>query len=196
MSLGALAAVDARVDWSNARLVRACLDGDEAAWDALIARYKRLVYSVPMRQGLSPDAAADVFQSVWLTLLTELPRLRDPQALPAWLLRVAAHQCQGRRRREQRYVGFEDGTPPDDAAAAQGLSREEWGQLERAQVLRDALAALPERCRRLLHLLFFEDPPRPYQHVAAELGLAVGSIGFTRARCLERLRARLDGGPR
>jgi len=43
----------------------------------------------------------------------------------------------------------------------------------------------------LIELLFFETPSRPYSEVASELGLAVGSIGFTRQKCIDRLRRRL-----
>lgn len=60
------------------------------------------------------------------------------------------------------------------------------------QILREAMATLSAKCRRLIELLFFEIPSRPYSDVARELGLAVGSIGFTRQKCIDRLRRKLQ----
>jgi DNA-directed RNA polymerase specialized sigma24 family protein len=59
-------------------------------------------------------------------------------------------------------------------------------------MLRDAMGALSPQCQRLVELLFFETPARPYAEVAAELGLAVGSIGFIRQKCIQRLRRQLN----
>jgi DNA-directed RNA polymerase specialized sigma subunit len=59
-------------------------------------------------------------------------------------------------------------------------------------MMRDARAALPQRCQELIHMLFYEEPSRPYQQVAASLGLATGSIGLLRQKCLDRLKDRLD----
>jgi DNA-directed RNA polymerase specialized sigma24 family protein len=59
-------------------------------------------------------------------------------------------------------------------------------------MLREAMASLTPQCRKLVDLLFFETPARPYADVARELGLAVGSIGFTRQKCMDRLRRQLD----
>ncbi len=65
----------------------------------------------------------------------------------------------------------------------------------------DAWAALLEKykslifsipIRQLIHMLFFEAPARPYREVALSLGLAEGSIGFIRGRCLTRLRRQLE----
>jgi DNA-directed RNA polymerase specialized sigma24 family protein len=77
---------------------------------------------------------------------------------------------------------------PETPAIAESLVE----QTQDEQMLRDAMTALRPQCRRLVELLFFETPPRPYTEVAAELGLAVGSIGFTRQKCLERLRGLLE----
>ena len=77
---------------------------------------------------------------------------------------------------------------PETPAIADSLVQ----QSEEEQMLREAMTALTPQCRRLVELLFFETPSRPYTEVAAELGLAVGSIGFTRQKCLERLRRQLE----
>ncbi|MGB7765652.1 MAG: sigma-70 family RNA polymerase sigma factor, partial [Candidatus Acidiferrales bacterium] len=139
----------------------------------------------------SSDDATDIFQAVCVELLSELPKLRKPKALPKWIMQVAAHKCFHHKRQLQRTEARE---PDDDSfetsvpARAEGILRE----AEKEQSLRDAVSELPPRCRRLIQMLFFEEPPRPYQQLAVELGLSTGSIGFIRQRCLERLRKRLS----
>ncbi len=177
--------------WDDARLVKECVSGNEEAWSLLIEKYKALIYSIPVKYGLPPHEAADVFQSTCMELLTRLPQLREPRALPKWLMQVAHHQCY-RWKRQQRRVVSRDAEPdlpvPETPAIAESLVQ----QTQEEQMLRQAMAFLTPQCRRLVELLFFEVPPRPYSDVAAELGLAVGSIGFTRQKCIERLRRHLD----
>ena len=181
---------EARLEWTDTRLVRECLKGDEDAWSALIEKYKRLIYSIPVKYGFNPDDANDIFQAVCLELLAELPKLRKPKALPKWLIQVASHKCFHRRRQQQRTeVPDEVEQQPEETVPSQteGILRE----AEEEQTLRDALSALAPRCRQLVEMLFFEEPARPYKDVAASLGIATGSIGFIRQRCLERLRKEL-----
>jgi RNA polymerase sigma factor (sigma-70 family) len=173
-------------------LVASCLSGDENAWGELIDRYDRLIFSIPLKQGLSRDEAADIFQAVCLDLVAELPRLRDPQALPAWLIQTTLHKVSKWRRRSERYVpdeaGHTDHATAPDADMPDALIRE----VQQAQALRDAVAGLSDRCQRLVQMLFFETPARPYKDVASQLGVATGSIGFLRGRCLDRLRSALE----
>jgi RNA polymerase sigma factor (sigma-70 family) len=176
--------------WNDARLVRECLSGSEQAWSLLIEKYKALIYSIPVKYGLPPDEAADVFQSTCIELLTRLPQLREPGALPKWLMQVAHHQCYRWKRQSQRVVSRDaqpDLPEPETPAIAETLVR----QTQEEQMLREAMAELTPKCRQLIELLFFETPSRPYREVASELGLAVGSIGFTRQKCINRLRRRL-----
>jgi RNA polymerase sigma factor (sigma-70 family) len=173
------------------RLVKECLAGSEEAWSLLIDKYKALIYSIPIKYGLPPHEAADVFQSTCMELLTRLPQLREPRALPKWLMQVAHHQCYRVKRQQQRLVSRDaepDLPDPETPAIAENLVQ----QTQEEQMLREAVGALTPQCRRLVELLFFETPPRPYTEVAAELGLALGSIGFTRQKCIERLRRNLD----
>jgi RNA polymerase sigma factor (sigma-70 family) len=65
-------------------------------------------------------------------------------------------------------------------------------QLEQEQILRDAISGLPEKCEQMVRLLFFEIPPRPYEDIAEELGMATGSIGAIRGRCLAQLKKQLE----
>jgi RNA polymerase sigma factor (sigma-70 family) len=184
--------------WTDVRLVRECLQGREEAWAALLEKYKRLIYSIPIKYGFSPDAASDVFQEICVELLAELPKLREPRALPKWLMEVTAHKCAHIREREQRRPGSAPADADHDALAgvrdARRLTDQILLDVERDQTLRDALDALSPRCRRLVEMLFFETPPRPYKQIAEELAIACGSIGFIRGRCLERLRATLHKG--
>ena len=177
--------------WNDARIVKACLAGDEAAWSMLIDKYKALIYSIPVKYGLSPQEAADVFQATCTELLVRLPELREPRALPKWLMQVAHHESYRWKRQSQRMVSRDDEESlPEPAipAIAESLVQ----QTQEEQMLREAMATLTPQCRRLVELLFFESPSRPYTEVASELGLAVGSIGFTRQKCLERLRGQLE----
>ena len=187
-------ALDASLGRRNDReLVAACLSGDEQAWSELIDRYNRLIFSIPLKQGLNRDEAADIFQAVCLDLVAELPRLRDPQALPAWLIQTTLHKVSKWRRRNDRYVPAEgtyaENAPAPEADMPDALIRE----VQQSQALRDAVAALSDRCQRMVQMLFFETPARPYKDVASALGVATGSIGFLRSRCLDRLRSALEG---
>lgn len=175
----------------DVRLVKECIAGNEEAWAALIEKYKALIYSIPVKYGLPPHEAAEVFQGTCVELLTRLPELREPRALPKWLMQVAHHQCYRWKRQQQRVVSRDaDETLPEPATPA--IAESVVQQTQEEQMLREALANLTPQCRRLVELLFLETPPRPYAEVASELGLALGSIGFTRQKCIERLRRRLD----
>jgi RNA polymerase sigma factor (sigma-70 family) len=185
--------LDARQVTRNDReLVASCLSGDEQAWSELIDRYNRLIFSIPLKQGLNRDEAADIFQAVCLDLVAELPRLRDPQALPAWLIQTTLHKVSKWRRRNERYVLDEgahaEHAPAPDADMPDALIRE----VQQTQALREAVTVLSDRCQRMVQMLFFETPARPYKDVAAQLGVATGSIGFLRSRCLDRLRSALE----
>ena len=177
--------------WDNTRLVKECLRGNEQAWSLLIDKYKALIYSIPVKYGLPSQEAADVFQATCAELLVRLPKLREPRALPKWLMQVAHHECY-RWKRQQRRVVSRDAEPdlpePETPPMAETLVQ----QTQEEQMLREAMASLTPQCRRLVELLFFETPARPYADVAKELGLAVGSIGFTRQKCMDRLRRQLD----
>jgi RNA polymerase sigma factor (sigma-70 family) len=175
----------------DAQLVRECLGGSEAAWSALIDKYKNLIYSIPIKYGLSPDDATDIFQAVCLEMLSELPKLRKPKALPKWIMQVAVHKCFHHKRRLLRISATDDAEEvpePSASPTAETILRE----AEREQSFREAIASLPPRCRQLIHMLFFEEPARPYQEIASGLGLAPGSIGFVRQRCLDKLRNKLQ----
>jgi RNA polymerase sigma factor (sigma-70 family) len=178
--------------WTDERLVAECRKGNQDAWSALIEKYKNLIFSVPIKFGLTREDAADIFQAVCLALLSDLHQLREPRALPKWLMQLSFHKCL--RWKKQKLILFDDpldieGQPE---ASSEELPEEMMYQFQREQMLRDAVASLAPRCHRMIAMLFFESPARPYQEVAKELGIATGSIGFIRGRCLTLLRKRLQ----
>ncbi len=173
---------------SDQALVQACLSGDEQAWSILIERYKRLIYSIPVKQRLQPCDAADIFQSVCLELVESLPNLRDTSKLKSWLititLRKCFHWCQERRRNVALASEKEAEAAPDDSADFARFTLE----VEREQAIRDAFEKLPPRCAVLLRHLFFEEQKLPYSRIAERIGVSANTVGSTRERCLERLR--------
>ncbi|GEM_PF-93601 len=169
-------------------LVTRAGQGDEQAWDTLVERYAPLLWSICRRHRLDNADAEDVGQSVWLQLLDQLDKIRDPAALPGWLATVTRRKC-------LRVLGAARGpltaghtldaeALPDERA---GTAEQELLAAERHAALREAFQDLPPSGQRLLHLLF-EDPPLPYAEISARLGIPVGSIGPTRRRCLDKLR--------
>jgi RNA polymerase sigma factor (sigma-70 family) len=180
-----------RQQQTDDRLIAECIKGKEWAWTALIDKYKNLIFSIPIRYGLPEEDSADIFQAVCVDLLAELPRLRDSKALPAWLIQVARNKCFHRRQSLLRNK-VQEIDNLDQPIAIPGEAENLVSQLQQEQLLRDAFADLPPQCQQLIRMLFFESPPRPYEEVAKELGLARGSIGFTRRHCLDKLKARLE----
>ena len=140
---------------------------------------------------MQPQEAADVFQGTCIELLTRLKEIREPKALPKWLIQVAHHRCYHLKRQQRRFLSRDSEVElpePEAPAVTESLLR----QTEEEQMLREAILVLAPRCRRLVEMLFFETPARPYAEVARELQLAVGSIGLTRQKCMDKLRKHLD----
>lgn len=176
-----------RDDPTVVSLVARAADGDQAAWDAIIERYAPLVWAICVRHQLDRQTIDDIGQSVWLLLVENMSRLREPAALPGWLATTTRRECL-RALRERRRHGVEvptpaDELPPDESAAIE----QDIIEAELHAALRAAFAELPEECRELLSMLI-SDPSPGYATVSATLGMPMGSIGPTRARCLARLR--------
>jgi RNA polymerase sigma factor (sigma-70 family) len=177
-----------RDDPSVIALVARVGDGDQQAWDELIERYAPLVWSICGRYQLSRPDIDDVGQSVWLLLVEQIGNLRQPAALPGWLATTTKRECLRVLRAGRRHDHA--GLPPEDqmpSDAADSAIEQEIIKAERDTALRAAFAELPPMCHELLSMLI-SDPAPAYAEVSARLGMAVGSIGPTRARCLERLR--------
>jgi RNA polymerase sigma factor (sigma-70 family) len=176
-----------RDDPSVVALVERAAGSDQDAWDEIVDRYAPLVWSICGRYRLSNHDREDVGQNVWLLLVEQLGKLREPAALPGWLATTTARECLrvvAASRKSQRL-----GTQLDEAAqfVDDTVIDEEMLMAERNAVLRAAFAELPPHCQRLLGMLL-SDPPHSYAEISAALAIPVGSIGPQRARCLDRLR--------
>lgn len=169
---------------ADCALIDEALRGSQRAWDRLVERYGRLVYSIPRRYRMSAADADDVFQAVFLSLYRNLGRLREGQRLSAWLITTAHRECWRVARRATASGELDPGHPADTEPTPEQILR--W---ERQDLVRAALTRLGGPCGRLLEMLFI-DPDRPsYQDIARALGMREGSIGPTRARCLSKLEA-------
>ena len=175
-------------------LVAAAVKGDDAAWAELVERFTPLVWGVARAHRLSSADAADVAQTVWLRLVEHLPRLREPAAVPGWLVTTTRHESLRVIRRSGREVPS-DTTPLDERTPSS--EPDPAAVVERASDVEEVAAALdrlPLRCRTLLRALATW-PDASYAEVSAALEMPVGSIGPTRGRCLDRLRAELTRIP-
>ena len=180
-----------RDDSSVVALVSRARDGDQEAWDEIVARYAPLVWATCRRHGLSGADVDDVGASVWLRLVERLDTIREPAALPGWLATTARRECLHLLRAKGRQVlaADDDGIVALSDATRTDPDVDEWLLAqERHIALRAAFAELPQHCQQLLSLLF-TDPPTPYAQIGATLGMAVGAIGPNRQRCLDRLRS-------
>ncbi len=188
---------------SDVDLLARCRDGSDAAWNTLVRRYQRLIYTVPRRAGLSAEQSADVFQATFTRLFEHIDRIEDGSRVRAWLVTTAKRESLRLLDEARRTVdlaaergGYGDGDGPegdvfDRFAHPSPLTEDLLSDLQQQDRLRRALALLDDRARQFLELLFLQDEPLPYSEIAARLGIAEGSIGPTRARCLDKLRAAL-----
>lgn len=170
-----------------AGLVDAAAEGDAAAWNALVERYTNLLWSIARSYGLAAADAADVVQTAWLRLVERLGQLRDPERVGSWLATTVRREALRTIRLRGRQVPTDDDGVLDPGGVGDDLDVRLLNA-ERDQMLWQALRQLPERCQRLLRVLM-ADPPPSYEDVSAALDMPIGSIGPTRGRCLERLRA-------
>jgi len=166
-------------------LLGAAENGDQAAWDALVLRFTNLLWSVARAHRLDTADAGDVVQTTWLRLVENLGRIQDPERLPGWLATTARHECLRTLRRSGREQLDDD--PADRADGGDPLDTRLLTE-ERDAQLWACFGLLQRRCQQLLRVLM-ADPAPSYAQVAAALDMPVGSIGPTRGRCLERLRA-------
>jgi len=180
-------------------LVQACLNGDSDAWEALILRYQRLIYSIPVRSGFSPIDAADIFQGVCLKLYQKLSTLRKQEKISSWLITTTTRECWRvveQLKRESQPAIYDDDYERDIVnrlAADEPLAEQRHVDLERQQTVRDGITQLSERCRALINLLFYSKEEKSYSEIAQRMNLPVNSIGPTRARCLQKLKRLLEG---
>lgn len=187
VSAGKGTTVDAET--STEALLAAASGGDQQAWDRLVDRFARLVWSIARSFRLSDADAADVCQTTWLRLVEHLDAIKDPDRLAGWLATTTRRESITVLRKRDREVPVFEGPDEEDEDEDQNPETQTIAQDEYRE-LWNAFAGLSERCRDLLRVLAVS-PLENYAQIASALAMPVGSIGPTRARCLERLRARL-----
>lgn len=173
---------------THGELLSLAASGDRAAWTALVERFSQMVWSIARSFRLDDATAKDVSQTVWLRLVENLHRIDDPERLPGWL----ATTC---RREAIRVKGMRDRVVPtdfqydipDETPSLESMFVED----EEAREVVAAFGTLSEDCQQLLRLLTTE-PPLSYEEIAELVGRPIGSLGPTRSRCLERLKASLS----
>lgn len=175
-------------DDSDANLLARCQSGDDAAWEQLVAKYERLVYSTALQTGLDRQDAADVFQQVWFEVYRSLMRIRDMKSLTRWLITTTGRLAYRHALVSRLWVRevLEDLVDPSPDAQA-NLDR-----LETLQRLESGLSRLGGRCEQLLRILFFSRPEPAYRDISRRMGLDENSVGPTRTRCLRRLRKLME----
>ena len=173
---------DPQASLSDLELLTSCRAGDPEAWELLVERYERLVFSVALRNGVTREEAADITQMTFIALLESIEKLREEQRVASWLMSVARRLAWRQRRRSDRErLGLEGVSWSDDAI----------GTWERIAVIQEGLQRLGGACRDLIMALYFDPATPTYAAVAERLGRPVGGIGPMRARCLQRLRSLL-----
>lgn len=176
-------------------MVERCQRGDPAAWQELIEHYRRLVYSVPRRAGLSRDACDDVFQEVFAILHAKIAMIERASGLPKWLATTARRVTLRRREADARAARVEVRVDVSDAAGSTGRAMETpeaiLGRWERISAVRSAVERLGPPCTALLEAIALAGERPDYGVLAERLGMPLGSLGPTRARCLSKLLAQL-----
>jgi RNA polymerase sigma factor (sigma-70 family) len=177
----------------DAALVFACRSGDADAWDVLVTRYERLIYTIARNAGLDVDLAADVYQCVFASLVEHLASIEHPARIRAWLITTARHEAWRVKRREQLAGQLFNSSEHAEALPDEALPPHDLVlRIEEQHRIQAAVAALDDRCRQLIILLFYKAKSPSYAEIAATLGMVESSVGPTRARCLQKLRHLLD----
>lgn len=172
---------------SDSELVKRCLAGRAEAWELLIHRYRRLIYSIPVSYGFDSEQADEIFQSVSLKLLEKLPKIRKTESLASWISTTTRRECWHQSKQRRQNVPLEDEhgetlIDEDPKILARIVA------LERQHAVALAMQKLDSRCRQLLSALYYEDPTPSYEEISRRLDRPVGSLGPTRRRCIEKLK--------
>ena len=188
---------------SDAELIERCQRGDGSAWESLVQRYQRLVYAIVRRIGLDNHFAADVFQTVFMRLMENIPRLSNHDRLQAWIVTTAKREALLQRKRSLRTVSLtnsddaENGAPEWDIADEALLPEDALEAAQTQNQVRNGLDQLDARCRDLLTMLYrYDDDKIAYEDVARRMDMPVGGVGPTRSRCLGKLRKLIAAGER
>jgi len=176
----------------DAALVLKCKKGDQGAWDVLVDRYQRLVYSIPRRAGLTSEQCDDVFQDVFLVLFQKLDEIEQPDKLRSWIVTTAKFKTWGivRARRDEIEIdaSAEDGSRAFELEDKKPLADEVIIELENQHLIRSAIAKLDERCQKIISMIYLRQSAASYEEVADAVGTGSTSISPMRSRCLEKLK--------
>lgn len=177
---------------TDEQLIISCREGDQSSWEALVRKFERLIYAIPRRAGLDQDRAEDVFQQVFMLLAKNLHDIREPSLIQAWLVTTARRETLKTIRENSRRAILPENEDDDDNMIEKIADENDLPdifiqKLETAHKVRSAVLSLDERCRELITMLFYHEKAPAYTEIAMELGIPEGSIGPTRARCLQKL---------
>lgn len=176
---------------SDAELIRACRDGNQAAWDDLVGRYQRLIYAIPRRAGLTDEQASDIFQEVFLTLFEKIDEIEQPEKIRSWIVTTAKFKTWGAVRASKGLYSPETEEEMEQEMAnladAAPLADDILIELEQQHLIRTALLQLEERCRQILSMLYLRNSSASYAEVADAVGVGETSISPLRSRCLKKL---------
>ena len=181
---------------SDRELVEECLADNARAWEALLARYERLIYSIPIRLGLPRHEAEEIYQTVCLILFRKLATLREHERIISWLTTTTRRECWRfgvLKNRHRRSDAAEAADLAQDEPNAEQLAYERRMADQRHEIMWRALSELPEKCRDLLVMLFYLEEELTYEDIAEQMHMPESSIGPTRGRCLQKLRKILQG---
>ena len=181
-----------QADLTDKELILACRQGNGRSWNQVVKKYERLIYSIPLNYGLSRDDAADIAQLTFTILIQSLDSLRDDSHLGAWLSTVARRHTWRLIERRRRESPVAEDDLVDSLILPDHSDQQSRERADLLEWLNQGLSLIGERCRTLLLALYFDDEEPSYADIAHRLQMRVGSVGPTRARCLARLRERLE----
>ena len=176
----------------DADLIRRCRDGDQAAWESLVDRYQRLIFTIPRRAGLSDEQATDVFQEVFLTLFEKIDAIEQPERIRSWIVTTAKYKTwavvRGVKGLYSPATDAEMEMEMANIADTSALADDVLIEIEEQHMIRTALAKLEDRCRQILSMIYLSEPAASYVEVAAAIGVGETSISPLRSRCLKKLK--------
>jgi RNA polymerase sigma factor (sigma-70 family) len=173
-------------------LIHACRMGDPKAWEGLLSRYERLVFSIPLGYGFSREDAADISQLTFTILIQSLDSLREDSRLGSWLSTVARRHTWRHLEKSRREGPGREEDLANSATLVGADSRDPLESWELTEMLSESLSELGGRCAKLITALYFDPDEPSYEEISERMDMPVGSIGPTRARCLKRLREILE----
>lgn len=179
------------MDRSDADLWKACVAGDALAWEQLVDRFQRLIYSIPRRAGLSEEQCSDVFQDVFLLLFQKLDQIEQPDRIRSWIVTTSKFKTWGIVRSSKGlHAPAEDGEMElemERFADHSPLADELLIELEQQHLIRTALKHLDEKCRTIISMIYLSEPAASYLEVGKAIGVGETSISPMRSRCLKKL---------